>query len=74
MEEEYTFLKNTLITESVLTIPTLDDFLILQTDTSDVGLGAVLSVTREGGDRPVAYYSRNYRKRIPSNSASHSAL
>ena len=42
----------------VLTIPLPSDQYRLQTDASGQGLGAVLSVVREGEELPVAYYSR----------------
>ena len=41
---------------------TTDQFL-LQTDASGVGLGAVLSVQREGEELPVAFYSRKLQPR-----------
>ena len=44
----------------VLTIPLPSDQYRLQTDASGQGLGAVLSVVREGEELPVAYYSANY--------------
>ena len=41
-----------------LTLPRDDDILALHTDASSGGIGAVLSVVRDGQDQPVAYFSK----------------
>ena len=43
---------------SFLTIPTQQDFLLLQTDTSTAGIGGCLSEVRDGQEFPAAFYSR----------------
>ena len=47
----------------------LNDQFVLQTDASGVGLGAVLSVTRDGEELPVAFYSRKLQPRERKYSA-----
>ena len=52
-------LKSLLYREPVLRSPDFTKEFVLQTDASDVGVGAVLSqLDEEGADHPVAYYSR----------------
>ena len=52
-------LKSILCAEPVLQTPDFSKRFIVQTDASDRGVGAVLSQESEnGGDRPVAYFSR----------------
>ena len=52
-------LKDSLCLSPVLKSPDWDKPFILQTDASDRGVGAVLSQPdADGGDRPVAYFSR----------------
>ena len=52
-------LKNLLCVEPVLRSPDFTKEFLLQTDASDVGVGAVLSqLDEEGADHPVVYYSR----------------
>ena len=53
-----------------LTLPIVGDQFLLQTDASGVGLGAVLSVVRQGEELPVAFYSRKLQPRERSYSAS----
>ena len=48
--------------KSVLFIPHLSDKLLLQTDASSKGIGAVLSVVRDGQELPVGYFSKNLKK------------
>jgi len=43
------------------TIPLASDCYGLQTDASDLGIGAVLSVVRENDELSVAYFSRQLR-------------
>ena len=45
--------------EHTLTLPRSGDKLILHTDASMLGLGAVLSVERKGEELPVAYFSKH---------------
>ena len=63
MCDEFVFLKNVLCSVPSLTLPTIDDQFVLQTDASGRGVGAVLSVIREGQELPVAYFSRKLKPR-----------
>ena len=60
---EFNYLKDCLCGAPVLTLPTDKDNFILQTDASGVGIGAVLSVQREGEELPVAFFSRKLKER-----------
>ena len=52
-------LKSALMSHPVLWSPDFNRHFILQTDASDVGVGAVLSQLDDAGnDHPIAYYSR----------------
>ena len=51
-------LVNVLCDEHTLTLPRSEDKLVLHTDASMLGVGAVLSVEREGEEFPVAYFSK----------------
>ena len=62
MSDAFHTLKDTLCTHSKLTIPSPEDSFTLSTDASGVGIGAVLSITRDGMDLPVAYFSRKLTK------------
>ena len=42
----------------VLTIPSQEDVFTMHTDASGAGIGATLSVIRDGEERPAAYFSR----------------
>ena len=55
---ECLYMKDVLCSLPSLTLPVPRDNFLLQTDASGVGLGAVLSVVREGEELPVAFYSR----------------
>ena len=58
-EGSFQKLKSLLCREPVLRSPDFTKEFVLQTDASDVGVGAVLSqLDEEGADHPVAYYSR----------------
>ena len=70
LESEFTYLKNMLCAVPSLTLPTVDDEFLLQTDASGVGLGAVLSVIRHQEEYPVAFYSRKLQPRERKYSAS----
>ncbi|KAL5505537.1 hypothetical protein EMCRGX_G006985 [Ephydatia muelleri] len=58
-EGSFQNLKSLLCVEPVLRSPDFTKEFLLQTDTSDVGVGTVLSqLDEEGADHPEAYYSR----------------
>ena len=58
-EASFKRLKDLLCSASVLQSPDFERNFVLQTDASDVGVGAVLSqVDDTGADHPVAYFSR----------------
>ena len=58
-QQAFDQLKSSLTSESVLVSPDFHRPFILQTDASNIGVGAVLSQTdEEGNDKPVAYFSR----------------
>ena len=63
MYAEYYYLKDSLCVVPSLTLPVPSDQFVLQTDASGIGLGAVLSVTRDGEELPVAFYSRKLQLR-----------
>ena len=69
MYAEFCYLKDVLCSIPSLTLPVSSDNFVLQTDASGVGLGAVLSVIREGVEWPVAYYSRKLQPRETRYSA-----
>lgn len=54
----FCFLCNVLSDASVVVIPCSSDEFLLQTDASGKGIGAVLSVKRNGQELPVGYYSK----------------
>ena len=58
LDIEFLYLKNMLCAVPALTLPTVGDEFLLQTDASGVGLGAVLNVIRNQEELPVAFYSR----------------
>jgi hypothetical protein len=58
LEDEFLYLKQKLCCLPSLTIPTQEDSFLLQTDASAVGIGAVLSVTRDDVEKPVAFFPR----------------
>ena len=58
LDSEFVYLKNMLCAVPALTLPTVGDEFLLQTDASGVGLGAVLNVIRNKEELPVAFYSR----------------
>ena len=61
--DEYYYLKDSLCAIPTLTLPLPSDSFVLQTDASQVGVGAVLSVQRDGEEWPVAFYSRKLQPR-----------
>ena len=58
MYDAFCCLCNVLSDVSILFIPRVSDEFVLQTDASSKGVGAVLSVIRNGEELPVGYYSR----------------
>ena len=60
---DYEYLKQSLCALPALTLPLPNDQFIVQTDASGVGIGAVLSVSREGVELPVAFFSRKLQPR-----------
>ena len=68
--DEFTYMKNVLCNLPSLTLPVPADEFLLQTDASGVGLGAVLSVVRDGVELPVAFYSKKLQPRERRYSAS----
>ena len=69
MYDEFCYLKNVLCDVPSLTLPTIQDEFIVQTDASGRGVGAILSVTRGGQELPVAYFSRKLKPREVKYSA-----
>jgi len=55
-------LKGRLISSPILSFPKEDGQFILDTDTSNHGIGAVLSQVQEGEEKVIAYYSRVFSK------------
>ncbi len=63
-EEAFTLLKEKLVHPPVLKVPDVHKPFTLQTDASDVGLGAVLNqMDDDGEEHPVAYASRKLKPR-----------
>ena len=69
MCSEFAYLRNVLCLVPSLTLPTVQDNFLLQTDASGLGIGAVLSVVRQDVELPVAYYSRKLKEREQRYSA-----
>ena len=61
MEEAFHCLKSKLPNVTVLCVPSSADTLTLHTDTSDLGVDAVLLALREGKEVPTAFFSRQLR-------------
>ena len=57
-EAAFSLLRQALCTEPVLVTPDFSLPFVVHTDTSEVGLGAVLSQVRAGEEHPVTYISR----------------
>lgn len=58
MLQAFEFFLQALCSHRVLWLPREDDDFLLQTDASHLGLGGVLSVVRDGTERPVGYFSK----------------
>ena len=56
-EESFQQLKDALVSAPVLASPRTTEPFLLDTDASNVGVGAVLSQVHDGGERVIAYYS-----------------
>ena len=69
MYDEYYYLKDCLCSLPSLTLPLPSGNFVLQTDASQIGLGAVLSVQHDGEELPVAFYSRKLQPRERKYSA-----
>ena len=69
MFSEFCYLKSILCVVPSLTLPTVQDNFLLQTDASGLGIGAVLSVVRQEEELPVAYFSRKLKPREQRYSA-----
>ena len=61
-ERAFKQLKTALISTPILAYPTNDDSFILDTDASNMGIGAVLSQIQEGTEKVIAYFSRTLTK------------
>ncbi len=55
-------LKTALTSTPILAYPTNDDCFVLDTDASNLGIGAVLSQIQEGTEKVIAYFSRTLTK------------
>ena len=69
MLSEFMYLKTVLCSVPSLTLPTVQDNFLLQTDASGLGVGAILSVVRDETEYPVAYFSRKLKPREQRYSA-----
>ena len=58
MSDAFVYLTNALSCEHTLTMPRENDQLLVQTDATKEGIGAVLSVISDNEECPVAYYSK----------------
>ena len=58
LQAEFSYLQSCLCANPCLVLPLPNDSFILQTDASGTGVGSVLTVSRDGSEHPVAYYSR----------------
>ena len=58
MTNSFSYLISTLCSSNMLWLPRKDDHFTLHMDASLQGLGAELSVIRDGEERPIAYFSK----------------
>ena len=61
-QEAFDELKRRLTSEPILALPTDDGTYVLDTDASDLGLGAILSQDQDGQEKVIAYASRTLGK------------
>ena len=61
-ENAFITLKSSLMVTPILKLPNLNEPFILQTDASDLGVGAVLLQCEDGIKKPVAYASKKLTK------------
>ena len=61
-QQSFEELKSALITAPVLAYPSRDDLFILDTDASNVGMGAVLSQVQNGVEKVICYFSKTFSK------------
>jgi hypothetical protein len=61
-QDAFDTLKNALCSERILRNPDFSLPFVLQTDSSDYGLGAVLSQNFEDGEHPITFISRKLSK------------
>jgi transposase InsO family protein len=61
-QQAFETLKEKLTTAPVLAMPSNEEPYVLDTDASDIGLGAVLSQIQDGEERPIAFASRTLSK------------
>ncbi|CAC5413343.1 unnamed protein product [Mytilus coruscus] len=61
-QQSFEELKNTLISAPILVYPTREDLFILDTDASNVGMGAVLSQLQDGVEKVICYFSKTFSR------------
>ncbi|CAC5395695.1 Retrovirus-related Pol polyprotein from transposon 297,Retrovirus-related Pol polyprotein from transposon 17.6 [Mytilus coruscus] len=61
-QQSFEELKNTLISAPILAYPTKEDLFILDTDASNVGMGAVLSQLQDGVEKVICYFSKTFSR------------
>ena len=61
-QQSFEELKSALITAPVLAYPSRYDLFILDTDASNVGMGAVLSQIQNGVEKVICYFSKTFSK------------
>ena len=61
MNVDFCSLRDSLCDVGVLTVPVESDVFLLQTDESGVGTSGVLSISRDGEELPVGFFSRQLK-------------
>jgi hypothetical protein len=59
-QKSFDALKQALISAPILAYPTREDFFILDTDASNVGMGSVLSQVQDGQEKVISYYNKSF--------------